>query len=155
MPSAVVDSSLILRLLIDEPGSAQAQAQWAVWKRERADIAAPALLIYETVNALHQSWRHKLLATDEVMQAVAILMSFPIRYYRSLHIADRAAELARELQMGATYDGFYIALAETLPYEFWTGDRRLYHNVHKRFDFVRSFWDDGQQASPEEIRELP
>jgi len=142
MPSVIVDASLAVRLVIDEPGSAEAQAKWTEWKQEQVSIAAPTLLVYEAVNGLHQAWRGGFLTADELTQSLVLLIGFPIRYHEPLSLANRATQLARDLQLGATYDSFYIALAEALRCEFWTGDKRLYNNIHKRVTFVRSLWED-------------
>jgi predicted nucleic acid-binding protein len=51
--------------------------------------------------------------------------------------------VARDLRAGAAYDSFYIALAEALQCEFWTGDKSLYNNAHDKMAFVRSIWEGG------------
>jgi predicted nucleic acid-binding protein len=139
----VVDASLVLRLLIDQPGSTEAQARWDAWKQERVRVEAPTLLIYEVVNRLHRAWVHEVLTIDELTTNLEILIDFPIRYHEPLRLASRASQRARDLEAGASYDSFYIALAETLHCEFWTGDQRLYSNARsKRMRFVRSIWED-------------
>ena len=35
-------------------------------------------------------------------------------------------ELASELRLGAVYDAYYLALAESLACELWTADRRFH-----------------------------
>jgi predicted nucleic acid-binding protein len=145
MPSVVVDASLVLRLVIDEPGSLAAQALWEAWKENRTSIAAPTLLIYEAVNGLHRAWKGGWLTVDEVKESITLLIRFPIHYYSPQELADRAAQLARDFQLEATYDTFYMALAEMLNCEFWTGDRRLYNAVQRKAKFVHSIWEG---ASP-------
>jgi len=139
-PLIVVDASLVLRLLVDEPGSARVQSLWESWKEQRAVAVAPTLLVYEVVNGLHQAWRQDLLAESELIGALQTFASFPLRYYEPPPLAGRASELARGLGLQATYDSFYLALAESLQGEFWTGDQKLYDRVHKRVPFARSLW---------------
>ncbi len=134
----VVDASLVLRLLIDEPGSAQAQALWQGWRGQRAVVAAPTLLVYETVNGLHQAWRRDILGAEALQEALEVFAGFPVRYHGPRRLANRAWTLARELGLEATYDTFYLALAEVLKAEFWTGDRRLYTRVRGRVPAVRA-----------------
>jgi predicted nucleic acid-binding protein len=141
MRSVVVDASLVLRLLIEEPGSVEAQSRWAEWKKERASIEAPTLLVYEAVNRLHQAWVHRLLTDGELTTSVELLLSLPIRYHEPLSLVSRVTEVARDLRAGAAYDSFYIALAEALQCEFWTGDKRLYNSAHDKMAFVRSIWE--------------
>jgi predicted nucleic acid-binding protein len=145
MPSVVVDASLVLRLVIDEPGSVAVQALWEAWKENRTFIVAPTLLIYEAVNGLHRAWKGGWLTVDEVKESITLLIRFPIHYYSPQELADRAAQLARDFQLEATYDTFYLALAEMLNCEFWTGDRRLYNAVQRKAKFVHSIWEG---ASP-------
>jgi len=144
----VVDASLVLRLLIDEPGSVKAQALWESWKAQRAIVAAPTLLVYETVNGLHQAFRQSVLTEGELTEALQAFMRFPIRYHEPIGLATRASELARELGLQATYDSFYIALADSLQGEFWTGDQKLYDRIYERVPFVKSLWTDQDSASP-------
>lgn len=138
----VVDASLILRLLIDELGSAEAQALWESWKKQRAIVAAPTLLVYEVVNGLHQALRHNALTDSELTDALQTFAGFPVRYHEPLGLASRASELARESGLQATYDSFYIALAESLQGEFWTGDQKLHDRLHQRLPRLRSLWAD-------------
>jgi predicted nucleic acid-binding protein len=44
-------------------------------------------------------------------------------------LSTRAATLARQLKLGATYDAHYVALAQLYGADFWTLDTRL----HRRF----------------------
>lgn len=141
-PLIVIDASLVLRLLIDEPGSEEAQALWESWKTQRAIVSAPTSLIYEVANGLHQAFRQNVLTERELTAALQAFVHFPVRYHDPLGLVPRAVELSRELGLQATYDSFYIALAESLQGEFWTGDQKLYNHVHERIPFVKSLWAD-------------
>jgi len=77
MLSVVVDASLVLRLVIDEPGSVAVQALWEAWKENRTFIAAPTLLIYEAVNGLHRAWKGGWLTVDEVKESITLLIASP------------------------------------------------------------------------------
>ncbi len=51
--SVVVDTSLVLKWIFNEPDSNKALALLARWTKERVVIRVPPLLIYEATNALH------------------------------------------------------------------------------------------------------
>ncbi|MCL6560570.1 MAG: type II toxin-antitoxin system VapC family toxin [Firmicutes bacterium] len=47
-----------------------------------------------------------------------------------------ALEWAAHLGLPATYDSYYLALADSLGCEFWTADERLYNTVKERVAWV-------------------
>jgi predicted nucleic acid-binding protein len=55
-----VDASVVVRLLVF-PNHAAIQAIWQQWIRERQQIIAPALMLYEATNALHHYYKQKML----------------------------------------------------------------------------------------------
>jgi predicted nucleic acid-binding protein len=44
--------------------------------------------------------------------------------------------MARELELPATYDAHYLALAQQLGAVFWTADQRLIRMVDNKLDFL-------------------
>jgi len=44
--------------------------------------------------------------------------------------------IARKYGLKASYDAYYLALAEQLGAEFWTADRRLSRAVQSHLDWV-------------------
>jgi predicted nucleic acid-binding protein len=131
-----VDASVVVRLLVDAPDSERVHALWEGWQSAGRPLVAPSLLHYEVANALFRYEQAGELAEEEVQQALDAALGLSLRLIgdSALHVA--AVLLARRLQLAATYDAHYLALAERLGAEFWTADRRLVDRVGARLPFV-------------------
>jgi predicted nucleic acid-binding protein len=88
---------------------------------------------------LYRQGQHSKKASQEIHRALPQVMSIPDEIYHPDHeIVTAAYAWAARLGQGAAYDAFYLALAERLHAEFWTGDRRLYHRARQAgADFVK------------------
>ena len=64
----VVDTSIVLKWVLDEPDSAKALALLNGWINEEIVIQAPALLTYEVANALFQRVRKGEITADKARQ---------------------------------------------------------------------------------------
>jgi predicted nucleic acid-binding protein len=131
-----IDASLALKLVLSEPGSDQAQAEWENWLRSSVKIAAPVLFIYETTSVLRNRVYRKEITQSEADQALSILDGLSITYLHSPAIRQSAWELARRFNRPTVYDTFYLALAQEQTCPFWTADKRLYNAVKKELDWV-------------------
>lgn len=136
-----VDASLAVKLLFEEEFTQQTDD---LFTREAAGgepVCAPALIRFEVTNVIRQRVRRGLLPSDEAPNywddfariGLAVLSPFP--YHR------RAITLANQLNLPASYDAHYLALAEWLQCPFWTNDRRLVNSVSARLPFVRWIGD--------------
>lgn len=92
---------------------------------------------YEVANVLHQYVRHSSLQPEEAGDALRIALSLNIQLYRDTALHTQAANLARELELPATYDAHYLALAQQMGATFWTADQRLIRKVDSKLDFMR------------------
>jgi predicted nucleic acid-binding protein len=116
----VVDASVALKWLIDEPDSELADQLLD----GTHDFLAPELIIPEVLNA---AWRHRRLGeiADAQFDHIVVRVADSLISCRPLRpLAPRAAALARELDH-PVYDCFYLALAETEEAPLITADRRL------------------------------
>ena len=116
----VVDASVALKWLVDEPDSELADRLL-----DRTDeFLAPELLVAEVINA---AWKRRRLRdiTDAQFDDIVIRISDGLISLRPLRpLAPRAAALARELDH-PVYDCLYLALAEAEDAPLVTADRRL------------------------------
>lgn len=103
--SLIVDSSVAVKWVADEPGSDRARALYL-----SDECWAPALIMAEVGNALWKKRRMNLVTFE---QATAALRALPdrIRLSDMTDLAPRAFALAADLDH-AIYDCFYLALAE-------------------------------------------
>ncbi len=116
--SSVCDASAVAALLLDSGPD----GQWVTQAVESGEIAAPALVIYETANVIR---RHELvgqISPDQSAQAHADLLDLAIELWPYDLLATRAWELRLNL---STYDATYVALAEITDRTLITLDKRL------------------------------
>ena len=132
-----IDASIIIRLLVGGEGAEQVATLWQEWKTSDHQLVAPSLMPYEVANVLHQHVRHGSLQPVEADEALHIALSLNIQLYRETALHTQAVRLARELELPATYDAHYLALAQQLGAFFWTADQRLIRMVDNKLDFLR------------------
>lgn len=132
-----VDASVVVRLVVAADESERVHEIVSSWQTDRRGLAAPALLHYEVANALYRYEQMGQLAAEEVQQALDAALALPIALAGDAALHLEAVLLARRLGLSATYDAHYLALAERLGAEFWTGDRRLVRQVGGSLPWVR------------------
>jgi len=134
--STIVDANIAVWTTIPDPyGLGRAHMR----RITGGEVIVPGLWLYEVTSTLYrhargvaegEAWLRRTLPTvlalaDEIMPG-------------NPELAVAAGEWANRLGQGAAYDAFYLALAEQLGAEFWTGDKRLYNRARQvGADFVR------------------
>jgi predicted nucleic acid-binding protein len=116
--SFVCDASAVAALLLDSGPD----GQWVAQTLDSSEIAAPALVTYETANVIR---RHELagqISPDQSAQAHADLLDLAIELWPHELLATRAWELRLNLSI---YDAAYVALAEMAGLTLVTLDKRL------------------------------
>lgn len=116
--SFVCDASAIAALLLDSG----LDGQWVTKAIGSDDLAAPALVTYETANVIR---RHELagqISPDQSAQAHADLNDLAIELWPYDLLATRAWELRLNLSI---YDAAYVALAEITELTLVTLDKGL------------------------------
>jgi predicted nucleic acid-binding protein len=139
----VVDTSIVIKWVLNEPDSAMALALLNEWSSNGTAIRAPALLIYELTNALYQHIRKNDETLEEAKQALvdAFLVNLELDFSLNIALSMRAMEFAHQHKLPATYDPHYLALAERENCEYWTADKRLWNAVKGKLTWVRWFGD--------------
>src|SRR5690349_21907114 len=112
--AVVVDTSIVLKWVLDEPDSTLALALLTRWFNDEIVIQAPALLTYEVANALFQRVRKGEIAAESAWQAFedALFPELMLNFIEYTEISKRAILLAHQYNLPATYDAHYLALAE-------------------------------------------
>lgn len=137
MSSAVcVDASVVVRMFVG-PDDGEVWQLWDGWLAEGLTIWGPVLLRYEVTNALYRLHRAGLASRDSVAVALDAALGLPIRLDGTGELHLRALRLASELDLPATYDAHYLALARHLEAELWTADARLARRVEGIYSWVR------------------
>jgi predicted nucleic acid-binding protein len=114
----VVDASVAIKWVTDEPGSAEAA------RLLDRQLVAPDLLGIEFANALWRKVRLGEMAPDEARLAARALMRAPVEFVETRPLLDAALALAVEFDHPA-YDGVYLAVAEAQSVPLVTADRRF------------------------------
>jgi predicted nucleic acid-binding protein len=135
----VIDASVSLKwALDDEDGVAEAVALRDDAITGRFEMVAPSLWLYEVTNGLVTAARRGRIAPDIGSRALSSLLSLGIRLVDPA--ADDVYQQSLDHQLAA-YDAAYLALAEALGTQLWTGDRRFYAAVRDSVDVVHWIGD--------------
>jgi predicted nucleic acid-binding protein len=118
--SLIVDASIAVKWLADEPKSAEARALAA----ESEALIAPELIISEVGNALWKKYRKRLVTRAQAIAGVQWLSLVVAQLQPNGSLAVRAVELALDLNH-PIYDCFYLALALDENATLVTADARM------------------------------
>ena len=136
-----IDANLALKLVLVEEDSSKAQHLWDTWVDADVEIVAPPLLAFEGTSVICNKMHRGLAPPEEaeLMFKAFHLLGVRLLYPDGLH--EKAWELAKQFNRPQAYDSHYLALAEILGLEFWTGDKRLYNTVKRRLPWVKWLGD--------------
>lgn len=127
MQSVVLDSSILVKLVVNEPGSDEVRKRVKALLEEGFDLCTVDLALPEALNAL---WKHAKLRGDlSESEALSAAEDF-VQIYRRL-VVLRSEVLYREalelaLSLGLTvYDALYVAAARRMGARLYAEDREL------------------------------
>jgi predicted nucleic acid-binding protein len=130
MMSIVVDSNLVAAIVLPLPYSDAARGAIAGWKQSGDEVMGPVLLEYEFTTILRRAQFHGLMDSDQATFALQRMKDLHIQSMAPSEILHRRAlEWAERLGQSRAYDAQYLALAEQVSAELWTGDKRLANGV--------------------------
>lgn len=132
----VVDTSLVLKWIEQEPYSAEASALLENWRLRHCRMLAPALFAYEATNAIAKRVKREQLTLEAAKQRLAALLENGPALEQDPGINLRALEIMERFALPSAYDAHYLALAETRQCECWTADERLWNTVKKELSWV-------------------
>lgn len=118
MKRLVVDASVAIKWVIEEPGTADALAL------RRYRLSAPDLLIPECANILWKKARRHEISADEASLAARLLEHADIELMPMRRLMASATGLALRLDHPA-YDCLYLALAQASGCSFVTADAKF------------------------------
>ena len=116
----VVDASVTVKLLVDEPGSDTARELAA----SGHELHAPRLMASEAANALWLKARRGQIERPDAGAALAWLSDMPLRWHDDETVSAGAVRLALDLDH-PVYDCMYLALAHRIGATVVTADRRF------------------------------
>ena len=118
MTDLVIDASVAIKWVIQEPGTNEALSLL------RHRLYAPDLLVAECANILWKKVRRKELSRKEAALAARLLQRADIELAPMRALLESATRLAITLDHPA-YDSTYLALAENISCDMVTADQRL------------------------------
>jgi predicted nucleic acid-binding protein len=124
MEAAIVDASVAVKWLVQEPGSEQARLL------SRARLEAPDLLPVECANILWKKVRVRDLSREEALARLQLLLQAPVSLAVSRILLEPAIEISFDLRH-PVYDCVYLALALQRQVPLVTADERLVAAVRK------------------------
>ena len=132
-----MDASLVLKWVLREPFSKEAEQLLRDWKDEDVRTIAPGLLPYEVAEVLHRRVQRGEMSPKMARERLnAVLEAGPVFLdFKTLHA--EALELAQVLGRPSSYESHYLALAEREDCEFWTGDRSFWEAAKEAYQRIR------------------
>lgn len=134
-----IDASLALKWVVQEEDSDLADALLREWQRQRMQIVAPTLFLFEVHAALRKLVHRKILTEkegDEARDKFITLCEW-FTFPTPTDFFATAWQMARTYRRPTTYDASYLALASIERCELWTADRRLVNSLGGRLPWVK------------------
>ena len=147
--SVIVDASLAIKWVLDEEHSLEARTQRVRWAIRNIDVRVPSWFGCEIANVLFQSIRSQRLTLEEAELKMGVVASFVSVLDVEFDLAPRALRIALATGQKASYDSYYVALAEHHDCELWTADVRFWRTVNPAFPFVQWLGNERIAAEPE------
>ncbi|MCX8061788.1 MAG: type II toxin-antitoxin system VapC family toxin [Anaerolineales bacterium] len=131
MAIIVIDASIIVNLLVEQPLSNAAKQWMRTQQSLGAQFYAPAHWIAEVASALRFAVFSQVLDAEDAKILIGLLPELPLAtIIPNAEMLRSSLEWAKRLGQSKAYDSQYLALAEHLGAEFWSADRRLIAVLH-------------------------
>jgi predicted nucleic acid-binding protein len=102
------------------------------WKQTGVTLAAPDLWLIEVTSAVRRAAHLGLVSMEEALSSLDDLSALDVQLLAiEVSLCKSAFHWAARLGQSKAYDGFYLALAERMGEEFWTGNERLYRQARE------------------------
>ena len=136
---AVVDASIVVKWFVEEEDSDKALKLRDRYVDGELRIAAPELLIFEVLNALHYK---KLFSESELKEVSEALEAYSLNLYPLKgDYAEKTVEVAFKNDI-TIYDAAYVALAMIRGTHMYTADEKLVRKMKHRYkEYVKSVKD--------------
>lgn len=137
----IIDASVALKWwLRDEDSTAEADQVQMDFLRGDLCLVAPNLFDYEIVNTLKMAFVRNRIDEAYALAAISDLVAYDIERHDTRPLQILAFQIACRYQR-SVYDAAYLALAQTLGFDFYTGDKRLFNAVGNVFNWVKWIGD--------------
>lgn len=131
-----LDTSLIAKLLFPEAHSDQAAALATDIARLNWYRYAPLNLPAETSNVIRRRMRRQQLPMDAAIAALDDFLALPIVLVGGSDLFRAALRMTERFSL-STYDAQFVAVAQMVGCDLWTGDESMLPALNGRLPFVR------------------
>jgi predicted nucleic acid-binding protein len=122
MAEIVIDASVLVKWYVQESDSDKALLLRDMHVNGEVQLAAPVLILYESLNALKYSG---LFSGKEIKDVALSILNYGIVLYAPDRKTTELTIDAAEKNNITAYDGSYLGLASSLDSEFITADQKL------------------------------
>jgi predicted nucleic acid-binding protein len=130
MTVVVVDANCSLAQVLPLPYATAVVQRMRAWQDAQPRILVPGLWEYEVVTGLRRACFQGLLSLAQAQASLDELLGMGLEVAPATgNLHRRALEWAERLGQSRAYDAQYLALAEQVGAELWTGDRWLANGV--------------------------
>jgi predicted nucleic acid-binding protein len=126
----VIDASIAVKWVVDEPGTPE-----ALVLRQKAKLIAPELLVAECANVFWKKVQRNELSKEEALLAARLIQGAEIELLPTRSLFETTTRISIELNHPA-YDCMYLAMAVENQCRFVTADER----------FLRKLGQSGRRA---------
>src|SRR5712691_2595563 len=132
MSDTVVDSSVVVKWIVPEPDSTQADRLVAEVALQGERLIVLDLAFVEVTNAIWKRYHRGLATLDEARQFLDKLLRIPVHVEPAVRLLKPALEIAAKYDR-AVYDALFVALCQDLGLQGVTADEPLYNAIHTDF----------------------
>jgi predicted nucleic acid-binding protein len=132
----VVDTSVAIKAVLEEPDSDRADALFAAAARGSHRLVAPELLVYEFGNVLWKQVRRAVLTEAEANYAIVRFPFDQIDWLPGHSLLPGAFQYAIRYRL-TVYDAAFLSAATLLGVELITADRGLHRKVSGNLPWVK------------------
>lgn len=136
-----LDASVAVKWLVEENDSDKAEALLNQSLVRAEPMIAPALIVSEVANTVHQRRRRGEFGLERARSLLEQFLAVPIGLHTPDGTHDRALVLSERFGLPAVYDAYYVALGEHFGATVWTADERLWRALGNQLGFVRRLAD--------------
>ena len=142
--SICLDSSVLIKLLVNEEGSDKAASLMEMVVNNRMTVVLPGFTWAEVGTVLRKKVARKLISSEQAENAWESFNSLGIiTFINDMSVMRAAWRIADEEALSTLYDAAYLAVSEILSRqngeecEFWTADKRLVNSISSKKKFVK------------------
>jgi len=128
-----LDTSLIVKVLINEPGSETVEALFRRWFEEDHRLITPQFTLCEIYSVLRKKNFQKSITEAEADCALRDYELLGIELLPDMPLLKRAFWWAKKLNLPVIYDSLVLAAAEKEEAVLWTCDKKFFDKAKPEF----------------------